>query len=283
MKKSILILSVLFIVLCPLLVSARNVDATEKVDMKGASEAVFRCDFSVGEFNIKPADLSEFAIADISYNDRKVEYFVESEIRRDRCYVDMETEYLRKHDMDSDDNIWDIQLSTRYPMTIDMEIGACEADFDLGGIPIKELSLEVGAASGVIEFSKENPERMEELSIDAGASSIEMYNIGNANFDQFSFDGGAGSFELDFRGTYKGESIIEISVGLGSADIILPKDIPVQVDKGGDNWMSSVDLHRRSLDEVDDDLYESDDFENADTRIVLILDVGMGSIDVYWK
>lgn len=283
MKRITRIFPILMIFFCPLILSAKNVDVTEKVDMKGASEAVLKCDFSVGKFYIKPADISEFAIADISYNDRKVEYLVEADVKRDRCFVNMETEYLTKHSMDSDDNNWDIQLSTRYPMTIDLDIGACEADFDFGGLPITEFNLDVGAASGIIDFSKENPERMEELSIDAGATSLEMASIGNANFDKFTFDGGAGSFELDFRGTYKGESVIEISVGLGSADIILPKDIPVQIDKGGDNWLSSVDLHRRSLDEVDDNIFESDDFENANTRIILILDVGMGSIDVYWK
>lgn len=283
MKRLPIITILLLITLAPMLVSAKNTDVTEKVNMNGATKAVITCDFNVGEFYIKPADISELAIADISYNDRRVEYTVDSEKKGDRCLLDMGTEYVRKHDMDTEDNIWDIQLSTRYPMTIDLDIGACEADFDLGGIPITELTMDVGAASGMIEFSEPNPERMEELSIDAGASSIEMRDIGNANFDEFNFDGGAGSFELDFRGTYNGESTIEISVGLGSADIILPKGVPVQIDKGGDNWMSSVDLHNRSLDEVEDGIYESDDFENAKTRIVLIIEVGMGSVDVYWK
>ena len=82
---------------------------------------------------------------------------------------------------------------------------------------------------------------------------------------------------------YKRSADIEIDVGLGSAEITLPKDVAVRIETDDDSWFSSIDINARELDEVDDGIYESDDYENADIRITLVLSVGMGSIDIYRK
>jgi len=74
-----------------------------------------------------------------------------------------------------------------------------------------------------------------------------------------------------------------LEIGLGSADIILPRDVPIRVETENSNWLSSIDFHHDNLDEIDDGIYESNDFEDADTRIVLVIEVGLGSIDLYWK
>jgi len=122
------------------------------------------------------------------------------------------------------------------------------------------------------------------MDIDAGASSIDFYTLGNANFERFSFDGGAGSFSLDFRGeAYSGTVHISVDIGVGSADVTLPKGIPVQLEVSGSGFLSSIDIHNNDLDEVDEDIFESEDFDSADTRIIMELNVALGSIDVRWR
>ncbi|UCD62923.1 MAG: hypothetical protein JSW34_09185 [Candidatus Zixiibacteriota bacterium] len=258
-------------------------DVKETVDIQGASEVVVRCDLGAGEFSIVPRDMAEAAVIDISYDPDRIEYHVNSEVRRDRCYVELESEHRRSHDIDTEDNVWDVALSTRYPVSLEMDMGACDAEFELGGLRLKELALDIGAASGKLTFSKPNPIRASEIDIDAGASSLETELLGNANFDYFNFDGGVGSFDLDFRGEYDGESEVSIDIGLGSVDIILPSDLPVRIETDGTNWLSSVDLHNDDLDRVDDDVYESEDFERATTRMTIKLSVGLGSVDIYCK
>ncbi|HKK21450.1 MAG TPA: LiaF domain-containing protein, partial [candidate division Zixibacteria bacterium] len=98
-----------------------------------------------------------------------------------------------------------------------------------------------------------------------------------------SFSGGAGSFDLDFRGALHGEARADIEIGLGSADIILPSGTAVRIETEGNNWLSSIDFDKRGLDEIDDGVYESPDFDKAHTKIVLNLQVGMGSIKIVWK
>ncbi len=283
MNKPATLVAVAILALGGMTQAASRERVTEKVEIKSADEVVLQCDLGAGEFSISPGDMAEAAIINITYNPRRIEYYVDSEEKRGKCYIELESEHRSHSHMDSDDNIWDIVLSTRYETSIEMDIGACEAEIDLGGIPLKELTIDVGAASAVFEFSAPNPIRLEEIDIDAGASSIEIIRLGNANFEYFNFDGGAGSFDLDLRGKYEGESEVSIDIGLGSADITLPEDVPVRIETDGGNWLSSIDIHSRDIDEVDEDVYESPDFENAKTRIVIEISVGIGSVDIYWK
>ncbi len=282
MKKVILIvLSLVF--LFSIATASISKKVVEKVAIKDAEKIHLNGELGAGEFRIKPQNMDEALVAEITYMPKKIKYWVDSKIRRDNCFIELGTERKNKRSIDSDENKWDIILSTKYPIKINLDIGACESEFEFGGIPVEELRLDVGAADAIILFSDKNPVRLKEIDIDIGASSLEMENIGNANFDSFNFDGGAGSFNLDFLGEYKGVSYIDIDIGLGSADIVLPKNVPVQIQTDGSNWLSSIDIHNNRLNEIEDDLYESDDFATADNKIILKISVGFGSVDIRFR
>jgi len=282
MKRNLITLLVCLLCVSSIFAS-RIKRETEIVDMQGAERIFLKGELGAGEFNIVPENQDEAFIADISYSPKEVEYWVKSKNKSDKCIIDVGSERDGSFDMDSEENSWDIRLSTKYPIEMDLDIGACESDFELGGLPIEELALNVGAADATISFNKRNPHRLKEIDIDAGACSLAMNMIGNGNFENFNIEGGAGSFELDFRGEYNGLSTIDIDVGLGSADITLPKGVAVQIRTDGSNWLSSIDIHNNRLDEVDDDVYESDDFDNAKDKIILKVSVGLGSVDIRFR
>ncbi|HOP07759.1 MAG TPA: toast rack family protein [candidate division Zixibacteria bacterium] len=283
MTKTAAILSTILI--CAGLTAARSIETVDRtIEAEGAKKLDITIDFAAGELTIDPEDMSEAAKLHLEYDTRRVDYDIDYKLHGSTGSLYMETERLTKRDIDTEDNLWDLKLSKRYPIEMEMDIGACDAKMELGGLPLVELSLDVGAASGVIEFSDKNPERLRMFSVDAGAASVEINNIGNSGFEEFDFDGGAGSFELDFRGdNYEGLCEVTIDIGLGSCELTLPKGIPVQITSDDDGWFSSIDFHGDDLEEVDDGVWESDDFENARTSIALDLDVGMGSIDIYFK
>lgn len=256
---------------------------TEHVDAEGAREISLTLEFGAGEITLIPADMEEAAIVDIQYNPRRVEYVVDYRAKGKTGILDLESSLRRKRNVDTEDNLWDMKLSTRYQMTVDMEIGAADAEMDFGGIPIEEFVLDIGAASGRLSFSKPNPIKLNLFDIDAGAASLDCEQLGNANFEEFNFSGGAGSFELDMRGHYDGSSRISIEIGLGSLDLVLPEDIPVQILTDDDGWLSSVDFHGSRVEEVDDGEWESDDFDGAKTKIIVELEIGLGSADIYFK
>ena len=274
-------LSVLFF--CSLSFAGQLERATEKVNVTQAKSIEIDGELGCGKFRITVDSITEAALFDIKYDERSVRYDVDYYEKGNKGFLTFESDQRNYINMDSDENRWDIVLSNKYESSLNLDIGACEAKIDLGGIPLKKLSINLGAASGQFDFSKPNSIRLEEFKMDAGVSSLNMVSIGNANFSRFIFNGGLGSYELDFRGKYKGESEIFIEIGLGSAEIILPADVPVRIESDGDNFLSSVDFHGDIPLSIDDDTCESGDFEGAKTRIILHLLVGLGSVDLYFK
>lgn len=283
-KRLLIVVASLVLLLAVAVSAGRAKHSTEVIPMTGATNAVIDIQFAAGRLIINPKDIPDLAELDLFYDPEFIDVIIEKDVRDQTLYVSAESDFdSHRRNMNDIDNDWEMNVSTRTPMELRMEMGACKAELDLGGVPISELSLDIGAASGTLEFSSPNPSRLKEFEIEAGASSLDLANIGNANFELFKFSGGAGSFDLDLRGEYTGESEVEIEVGLGSVDIILPRGLPVRIESAKDEWFSSVDLHGGDLDEVEDGVYESPDFEKATVRLTLRLDVGMGSVDIRWK
>jgi hypothetical protein len=255
--------------------------ATETVDAEGAERIVVECDFAAGDMWVRTDDMADAAILNVTYEPRYVDYFVDYKLRREVGYLELESDLRRHIDVNKVTNEWELVLSTRYETELTMEIGACNAEMDFGGLPITELRLDIGAASGVIEFSKPNPKRMELLDIDVGAASVIFKKLGNANFGELNFDCGASSADLDLRGEFRGESRMDVSVGVGSANIVIPEGLAVRVEGADDHWLSSVDIDDLDLERVRRGIYESEDFQDATDRLIIDLDVGMGSVEVY--
>jgi len=263
---------------------ARMESDSREVDAEGAQQIETSIDFAAGEIYIMPKDMDQAAILNIEYNPRRVDYEVSYRLKGKTGLLDLESVHRRNRDVDSEDNSWELLLSTRYPQTLELDVGACDADFELGGIPITDVNLDVGAASGTIRFSEVNPEKLEFFSIDAGAASVEIKDIGNSRFEVMDFDGGAGAFELDFRGdAYEGDAEVTIDVGMGSCDIIIPRGLGVEVETDGDGWLSSIDFHGTGWKEVDDDLWQTKSYEGAEATVTFNISVGMGSVDFYIK
>lgn len=253
---------------------------TRTINMEDARRLDISCDFGAGEIRIRPADISEAAKLEVEYSPRYVSFDSDYRVRGKTGHLVLESDVKHKYPGDLENN-WDLQLSDRYPIEMKLEIGACEADIDLGGLPLTSLALEVGAASGDVDFSRLNPQRLRDLEIKAGASSLEVHNLGNANFERMHFAGGAASCDLDFRGEIKGESEVHVEVGIGSLDITVPRHIAVRVETEDASWFSSVDFHGLELEEVEDGVFETEDYSTADNRITFTVEVGMGSVDFY--
>ncbi|UCC44133.1 MAG: hypothetical protein JSU65_13635 [Candidatus Zixiibacteriota bacterium] len=285
MSRLVLIIAIaaIFLFAAGIVVADRVETDTRTVDAEGAEVIDLECDFAVGSIYIQSADIDNAAEIEITYSPRYVDYDIGYRRRGRTGVLTLESDFLRRNIRDDFENEWQVELSTEYEFDIDMEIGACEVEIDLGGLAVRSLDLELGASSGLIDFSKPTKTRVEEISISVGASSMEIANLGNASFDRLTFEGGAASCDLDFRGGFSGEGEVELEVGLGSCDIIVPRDLAIRVETDDDAWFSSVDFHGLRLDEVDDGIYETEDFDDADDRIIFVVEVGMGSVDFRGK
>ncbi|MCP4706370.1 MAG: hypothetical protein GY865_17365 [candidate division Zixibacteria bacterium] len=240
-------------------------------------------ELGAGEFLLEVGNIDEIAKANVEYDDRSVDVYGEYKKRGTTGVIEFESEIRKKFNIDTDDNNWDIVLSDKFPTELNIDIGACEAEIDLGGLPLEYLDFDVGAAEVDILFSRPNPGMAEEIKIDAGAVELKVEELGNANFDRLSFDGGAGDFDIDFSGEYKGKSRAKISIGLGSAKIRIPSDLPVRIETS-DSFLSSVDFRHEDERYLDgDDYYETKDFRRSDIGLDLEVSVGLGSIEIIFE
>lgn len=255
-----------------------------EVPSEGAKQLEVEIDLGAGILDIVPESMGPAAVFDVTYDERRVDCSVDYRLHGSTMRLTAESDYHNEgKSIDTDDNDWQIRLSKGIPVSLSIDIGACEAEIDLGGLQLTDLSMDVGATETEITFSEPNKSEMEELRFEAGASSVRATKLGNANFRLCTFEGGAGSFDLDFTGQYRGESEIELNVGMGSADITLPAGVPCRIEGADGGFLSSVDVHGGDLDRISDDVYESPDFDEATTRIILRVDMGVSSVDIRFE
>lgn len=258
-------------------------ERTKTEDFRYPHDSIKTLDVAIelgaGDFHIRSENKDFLALARTEYSPERIRVKSDYSRRGDRGRLKFQSENRRSTNIDTDDNFWDITLSDRYTTEMNIDLGACQAELDLGGIPLVYLDLDIGAAEGKLDFSRPNPGRAEELVIDAGAASLVIKNLGNASFDKFLFDGGVGSFDIDFSGEYKGKSRARLSVGMGKAVLRIPKNLPVRIE-ADDDFLSSVDFDNAERRWLDDNNYETPDFDKSASGLDLEIDVGLGAIEI---
>jgi len=115
------------------------------------------------------------------------------------------------------------------PFTLTIETGTSEFDLDLGGVPLKALTVKQGAGRFNLDFSAPNPEPMSLLDFSSGAAGIELENLANANFSQMHLTGGAAGYELDFGGRLSRDAEVTIETSLSGVEIAVPSTTAAKI------------------------------------------------------
>jgi hypothetical protein len=168
-----------------------------------------------------------------------------------------------------------ITLSRRVPLDLSLELGAVEADLELGGLRLRTLNLVTGASDGTLRVSSPNPESMSSVRIRVGASSFEGFQLGNLNAAEFDLNAGVGSVRLDFSGLSRNETTVRVGMGVGSLEIRVPTAVGVRLVRR--SFLVSVSAP--GLQGQGDELYSSN-WEEAPVKIILELNAAVGSLSV---
>lgn len=124
----------------------------------------------------------------------------------------------------------DLAFGRARPFALEIQAGASENTFDLGGLPLSRLSVKAGAGRYEIDFAKPNPTAMSVLELSAGAGAITARHLANANFTTMRFGGGVAACMLDFGGQLLRDATARVDAGLGSVDITAPALTPVRIE-----------------------------------------------------
>jgi hypothetical protein len=235
-------------------------------------------EFGAGTIDLHKAPAHLILDAQITYDPEYVDFSVDYEQRRSQGLLALASEVDGREIKGRLKNEWDIGLSGEIPLDLELEIGAAEARLNLSKMALTRLELDVGAASAEVWWESPNPEVLTEILIECGASSLDMAGLGDANFEYLQFEGGVGNFELDFSGAWTRSAKADFEVGLGTLELTIPENIGTRIEIE-DSFLSDADIDRY-FKRVDDHVYESDNYETADVRLDISIQLGMGAVDV---
>jgi len=172
---------------------------------------------------------------------------------------------------------WKLKFNRSIPSAFEIDLGLGKGNLDFTDLRVNDLSLECGMSDVKIEFRRENEEVIRSLSIESGLGSVKANGLGNANIEHLDIECGLGSANLRFDGDLQQNIKGKVTVGLGSVKISIPNNVGVEIEAER-SFLSSLNLG--NFDEIDEDIYRSENWKEADRKIYLMIEIGLGSVDI---
>ena len=247
-------------------------DERETIPLSGAESATVKVVFGAGELEIEAGSSDPLFSGHFRYNVERWE--PEVTYRGDVLTIEqggtkddwgVPTGSIR--------NEWELEFSPEIPLKLDLDVGAGDGELDLTGLQLTGLDLDMGAGNFEVRFDEPNQVEMNQITLDTGASKLEVIRIGNAGPGQVNVQGGAGDIMLDLTGAWPRSSDVKVTAGVGAVTLYLPDDVGVQVDvEGGLTTVDASGLRRTG------DTYVNDAFGKAETELRIQITTGVGSI-----
>jgi Predicted membrane protein len=168
-----------------------------------------------------------------------------------------------------------LQVPSRIPLELDLELGGTQSVLELGGLSLHALRLECGATDASLLFSTPNRARMRDLVIDVGAADFTAVNLGNANADQIRLRGGIGVVDLDFGGTWTQDMTVSTRLAAGKLMLRVPSDVGVRLEV----QRVAAGFEHEGFTKRDDAWY-SENYDRAARKLRLRAETFFGKIEI---
>lgn len=231
--------------------------------------------YAAGEFRVRPSSAGTLYRMNLRYDDDHFDPVSHFDGRS--LEVGLESDRRSLNLNGRNQGSLDLELARGVSMGLELEFGAVEARLDLGGLSLTGLELRTGASESRIDVSEPNPVRMRQATFEVGAADFEALRLGNLNTSHLEVDAGVGSVTLDLSGDLRSDMSVDISLGLGSLELRLPRDAAVRVTK--QSFLTSFDaddMVKRG------DAWYSREWDNAEHQITIDVHAAFGGIEVVW-
>lgn len=257
---------------------------TSARQLHGEADARVNVQYGAGRFRLSPGASGELYRMELRYDEDKFIPLREYDIATGTLNLGVRTREgqgvrvsLGDRRRDAPVPSFDLELNPDMPLTLDMRLGAVEADVELGGLALRGVSYRTGASETHLRFSRPNPIACDELLMEAGAAEFHADDLANANCARVSFRGGVGEVTLGFGGAWRRSVTADVNVGIGSLHLQLPRDVGVAVRLN--RFLASFDaagFEKRG------NMYYSPNFNSARYRLTLNVNASIGGVDVVW-
>lgn len=238
-----------------------------------------RIELNVGKLEIQPGDASTAYRLDLYYDENG--FSPEVDFRRDGDTARLGFELggaARQASRGLDKTRLNLRLNPDTPLSLDARAGVGESEIDLSGMKIADMRLTTGVGETSLGMLSPNRIGCRTLSIKSGVGSLEIKGLGNFGFDRFQFEGGVGSAQLDFSGAWETIGEIDVTVGVGGVEILLPRSLGAEI-RSSRSFLSSLELSdfRR-----EGDVFISRNRDRVDKILRLKIEAGIGGVEVRW-
>ena len=237
-------------------------------------------DYRAGGLRIAPGRATELYRMDASYDEER--YLPTSDYDAAKGTVSLGIRpagegglrVVSKRQLRQDANV---AFSPAVDLDLDITLGAGNADLELGGLGLSELTMQAGASRAVIRFSQPNRSRCRFAEITAGAAEVTMLGLGNSRCDRIDFEGGVGKVTLDFDGVWTSSSLAAVKMAMGELTLRLPRRVGIRLTL--DRFLASFDP--AGLIRVGDG-FESPGYDRAERRLDIEVTTAVGGVKVEW-
>lgn len=238
--------------------------------------------YGLGELTIGSSNKKDIIEGSITYDSHRIIPIVKIESVSSSGVLMIKTK--KNHNKDSYryklrdfDNAMEFYFPPQIKTNLFLDFGVGDAEIDLTNISITKLNLNCGLSDVELEINKRNDVICESVSIENGLGNLSVSGLGNLAAKKIDINIGLGSADIDFRGDRIYDADINVDVGLGSLDMILPKkaNIKIYVDS---SFLSSVDIY--GLKQKKNKLWVSHNWDSRYPTITMAVNVGIGSVDI---
>ncbi len=249
---------------------------------QGEESLDVKIEYAVGRFELSPMTGGELLYRlSTRYDEEAFDLYSSYRQRHNRGRLridlegreDFELNSLRDYDIEA--GALELHLTDGVPVSLSIELGAVEADLELGGLRLTDIDVQIGASDARISFSEPNLEVAESCSFKVGAAVFEIESLGNSGCRDLEFAGGVGAMTLDFSGDWNHDARGEIKVGLGTVEIRVPAEIGVRLER--ETFLVSLEAPGFTK---GDDVWVSRNWAEASHRLELKLSGALGTIRV---
>ena len=248
--------------------------------LHGETRLTARLEYAAGNLRVAPGRPAELYRMDLSYDDNRYLPVSDYDTQSGSAVLGLKPAGeggVRVVSRTQLSQVASVTLSPRVDLTLDLTLGAVEADVELGGLRVSNLGVKTGASRAVIRFSQPNAARCDVATISAGAAEVSLLGLGNSRCDEIEFEGGIGRVTLDFAGAWSTSSRVEVKMAVGELTLRLPRNAGVRLRM--DKFLSSFEptgLVRRG------EAFESRNYGRTERHLDIDLTTAMGEVNVEW-
>ncbi len=176
-------------------------------------------------------------------------------------------------------NLWDVKLTDKLPMEVELRADASELKMDMGRMLIKSIEAEINASTAKIYFDEPNRELMDKFEVNADASNVSIYGACNSGFETLDIDANASRITLDLTGENERDGEVRIDANASAVKLRLPENVGVRIiiDKYD---ISSVRINNSDMLSRSDKEYVTKNYGETESTLSIYADLSVTTLTI---